>query len=83
MDCLNNVHILSTILKLVAASAAEAESGALFLNAQKARILRLTLQEMGHPQPVMPIHIDNRTCAGIVNNTQQRTKSRAMVNKYF
>ena len=75
--------MLCTILKLVAASAAEAELGALFLNAQEAKIMRLTLQEMGHPQPPTPIHIDNSTCVGIVNNTQKRTRSRAMENKYF
>ena len=46
-----NIHITCTILKLVAASAAKAELGALFLNAQEARIIRLTLLELGHPQP--------------------------------
>ena len=29
------------------------------------------------------MHIDNSTCAGIVNNTQKRSKSRAMHGKYF
>ena len=67
----------------MAASAAEARLGALFLNAQEAKIMRLTLQEMGHPQPPTPIHIDNSTCVGIVNNTQKRNRSRAMENKYF
>ena len=37
------IHITCTILKLVAASAAEAELGALFLNAQEAKVLRLIL----------------------------------------
>ena len=78
-----NIHVLSTVIKLVASSAAEAELGALFLNAQQARIIRLTLHEMGHPQPPTPIHIDNSTCVGIVNNTQKRSKSRAMHGKYF
>jgi hypothetical protein len=35
------IQIMCTILKLVAASAAEAELGALFLNAQEAKIMRL------------------------------------------
>ena len=39
------------MLKLVAASADEAKLGALFMNLQEARIFRLTLAEMGHPQP--------------------------------
>jgi hypothetical protein len=51
------IHITCTILKLVAASAAKAELGALFLNAQEAKILRLTLDELGHPQPPTPIHM--------------------------
>ena len=46
-----NITITCAILKLVAASAAEAELGALFLNVQEARILQLILYEMGHPQP--------------------------------
>ena len=63
------IHITCTILKLVAASAAEAELGALFLNAQEAKVIRLVLEELGHPQPPTPIHVDNTTTGGIVNNT--------------
>jgi len=74
---------LSTILKCVAASAAEAELGALFLNAQEAKIMRLTLEEMGHPQPPTPIHCDNTTAVGIVQNTIKRQRSRAMNMRYF
>jgi hypothetical protein len=66
------IHITSTILKLVAASAAEAELGALFLNAQEAKVLRVTLAELGHPQPPTPVHIENPTTVGIVNNTIKR-----------
>ncbi len=43
------IHITCTILKLVAASAAEAELGALFLNMQEAKVLQLILAELGHP----------------------------------
>jgi hypothetical protein len=63
------IHITCTILKLVAALAAEAELGALFLNAQEAKIMRLIFTELGHPQPPTPIHINNTTMVGIVNNT--------------
>ena len=78
-----NIYVLSTVIKLAASLAAEAELGSLFLNAQQARIIRLILQEIGHPQPPTPIHIDNSTCIGIVNNTQKWSKSRAMHGKYF
>ena len=64
-----NIMITCKILKLIALSAAEAELGALFVNTKEAKILRLTLQELGHPQPQPPIHVNNTTVIGIVNNT--------------
>ena len=78
-----NIHIICAILKLVAASAAEAELGALFFNVQEARIIRLTLLELGHPQPPTPIHVDNITTVGIVNNNIKRQCSKAMEMIYF
>ena len=77
------IHVLCTILRFVAASAAEAELGALFLNAKEAKVMRLTLEELGHPQPPTPIHVDNSTTVGIVNNTIKRQKSRSMEMRYF
>ena len=71
-----NVYTLSTILKFVVASAAEAELGALFHNAKEARVLWLALQELGHPQPPIPIHCDNKTTVGIANNTINKQRSR-------
>jgi hypothetical protein len=63
------IHVSCTILKLVAASAAEAKLGALFLNAQEEKVFWLILAKLGHPQLPTPIHIDNTTTVGIVNNT--------------
>ena len=77
------ILVLCQILKVVAASAAEAELGALFLNTKEAKVIRITLEELGHPQPPTPIHIDNTTTVGIVNNTIKRQKSRAMEMRYF
>ncbi len=77
------IHVSCTILKLVAASAAEAKLGALFLNAQKAKVFRLILAKLGHPQPPTPIHIDNTTTVGIVNNTIICQQSRSMEMWYF
>ncbi len=77
------IHVTCTILKLVAASTAEAELGALFLNAQEAKVFRLVLDELGHPQPPTPIHIDNTTTVGIVNKTIKCQWSRAMEMRYF
>ncbi len=77
------IHITCTILKLVAASAAEAELGSLFLNAQEAKVLCLTLDELGRPQTPTPIHINNTTTVGIVNNTIKCQRSCAMEMGYF
>ena len=78
-----NIHITCAILKLVADSVAEAELGALFINDQEAKIIHLILEEMGHPQPPTPIHVDNTTTAGIINNTIKRQRLCAMEMRYF
>jgi hypothetical protein len=77
------IHITCIILKLVAVSAAEAKLGAFFLNAQEAKVFRLVLAKLGHPQPPTPIHIDNTTTVGIVNNTIKCQQLRAMEMRYF
>jgi len=76
-------HVTCTILKLVAASTAEAKLGALFLNAQEAKVFRLVLAELGHPQPPTPIHTNNTTAVGIINTTIKRQQSRSMEMRYF
>ena len=69
---------ICTILKFVAASAAEAELGAMFLNTKEAKIIRLTLEELGHPQPPTLMHCNNATAPGIANNTVKRQRSQIM-----
>ena len=76
-------YVLCTILKLVAASAAEAELVALFLNAKNTRIFQITLEELRHPQPLMPTHADNSITVGIVNSTIKRYKLRSMEMLYM
>ena len=46
-------------------------------------MLRLTLAEMGHPQPPTPIHCDNATAVGIANETVKKHRSRSMEMGYF
>jgi hypothetical protein len=77
------IDVTNIILKLVAASAAEAKLGALFLNAQKAKAFQLVLAELAHPQPPTPIHIDSTTTVGIVNNTIKQQRSQAIEMQYF
>jgi hypothetical protein len=45
------ILIISTVLKHVMSSAAEAERGAVFINAKERAVLRTTLEELGHHQP--------------------------------
>jgi hypothetical protein len=45
------ILIISTVLKHVMSSAAEAEIGAVFINAKEGAVLRTILEELGHPQP--------------------------------
>jgi hypothetical protein len=59
-------------------SAAEAELGALYINAREAIPLRHLLEELGHTQPPTPIQIDNSTALGIVSNIIQPKRTKAM-----
>jgi hypothetical protein len=77
------VNVICSTLKCVAASAAKAKLGPLFHNAKEAKALQITLEELGHIQPHTPIHIDNSTTVGILNNTMKRHKSRSMEMHYF
>ena len=78
-----NIVIIYAILKIVAASAAEVELAALFVNTKEARVIHLILSELGHPQPPTPIHIDNTTAVGIVNRTIKWQRSRSTEMRYF
>ena len=66
----NNGSILNVaqIIKAVMSSAAEAELGALYINAREAVHIRNILEEIGHPQPPALIQIDNSTAERVVNN---------------
>jgi hypothetical protein len=66
---------LCIILQFVVASTAEAKLGALFLNCKQATIFRLTLKDMGHPQPPKLVHCDNSTAVGIANNSVKKQHS--------
>ena len=60
------------------ASAAEAEVGALFENTQLGVPLRITLIELGHPQPATPVQTDNTTACDIISNKVKQKRTRAM-----
>jgi hypothetical protein len=66
----NNGAVLniSQIIRAVMSSAAEAEIGALFINAKTAVSMRQTLIELGHPQPRTPMQTDNATAHALLTN---------------
>ena len=76
----NNGAVLNIaqIIKAVMASAAEAELGALYINAKKAVPMRITLEEMGHQQPMTSMQTDNTTALGVATNNVQPQRTKAM-----
>jgi hypothetical protein len=52
------ILIVSKVLKHVMSSAAEAEIGAVFINAKEGAVLRTTLEELGHKQPPTEMETD-------------------------
>ncbi len=62
-------HTLPAILQFAVTSAAKAELGALFLNCQKRMIFKLTLEDLGHKQPKIPVNCDKAMAVVIANNT--------------
>jgi hypothetical protein len=69
--------IISKVLKHVI-SAAEAEIGAVFINAKEGAVLRTTLEELGHKQPPIPMETDNTTATGYSNGTIRQKHTKAM-----
>ncbi len=67
---INNGTVLniSQIIRAVMSSTAEAELGALFINAKTAISMQQTLIELGHPQPRTPIQTDNATAHALLTN---------------
>jgi hypothetical protein len=61
----------------VVASAAEAETGGVFGNAQTGIAIGIVLQELGHPQDQIPLQTDNSTAPSFVtkNIKQRRSKT--------
>jgi hypothetical protein len=77
------VHVNSTILKSVMASAAEAELGAVLYNAIDGAMLRTILEELGHPQAATPIQTDNMCASGIANDTVKQRRSKAIDMRFY
>ena len=77
------VHVLCNLMKEVVSSAAEAELAGLFHNAKEACPMRITLEELGHPQPPTPIQTDNSTACGLANDTVKQRRSKAIDMRFY
>jgi len=77
------IHVLCQIMKTVMASVAEAELGALFLNAQAICPFRIALEELGHPQPATLLQTDNSMASGIANDTIKQKRSKAIDMRFY
>jgi hypothetical protein len=73
----------SKIISCVVTSAAEAEMGAAFQNAQKAAQFRNTLVELGYPQDPTTILVDNTVAEGLANDTLNAKRSKSMDVRFF
>ena len=84
-EVVNNGGILDQtgIMKHVMSSAAEAEICAQFSNEKEGTILRITLEEMGWPQPATPVQLDNSTAYGLATNTITQKRSRAIDMRFY
>ena len=71
------------ILKEVVSSAAEAELAGAFHNGKEACPIRITLEELGYPQPATIIVTDNSTAAGISNDTVKQKRSKAIDMRFY
>jgi hypothetical protein len=77
------IFCTSKIISCVVTSAAEAEFGAAFQNAQKGAQFRNTLIELGYPQEPTTILVDNTVAEGLANDTVNAKRSKSMDVRFF
>jgi hypothetical protein len=77
------ILITSQVLKHVMPSAADAEIGALFINAKEGAVLRATLEELGHKQPPTTMESDNTTATGYSNGMIKQKRTKAMDMSFY
>jgi hypothetical protein len=73
-----SIHVFSTIIPCIVASASEAEYAALFATGQHAASIRTTLSDMGYPQGSTIIMCDNTCAIGIATDSIKQKRSKAI-----
>ncbi len=76
------ITVECSALRNVVSSAAEAETGGIFKNGQKAVAIREDLIAIGHPQPPTPLKTDNRTSRDIITSLCKPKKSKSWDMRY-
>jgi hypothetical protein len=72
-----------SVIRPIMGSAAECETTTLYLNCQTGIVLRITAEELGHPQPPTPVQVDNSTTYNFVHDTLQQKRSKAFDMKLY
>jgi len=70
-------------MRSVLSSATEAKTGALFHNAKDEAPFRITLIKLGHPQGTTPIQTNYACALGIINDTVEQCRSKAMDMRFY
>ncbi len=76
-------HVSLMIMRFVVVSTAEAKLGVLYHNCQTGMIFRLTLKEMGHPQPKSPVHCNNAPAVGIATYSIKQQRSHSIKMQFY
>ena len=76
------INVECKAIRNVVGSVAEAETGGLYFNAQRAIPIRIALEEMGHPQPPTPIKTDNASALGYIYNNIRQKRSKSFDMKF-
>ena len=75
--------MVAKILKMITSSAMENEVAAIFYNVKEALPFRVTLAEMGYPQPPTPMEVDNETAIGFLKSTMKQKRSKAIDMRFY
>jgi hypothetical protein len=76
------ILIISKRLPQVSSSTAESEYGGLYVNAQAACPLRLTLSDFGYPQQSTTLVYDNEVAGKVAKGTAKQKRSKAFATRY-
>ena len=76
-------NVVAKIIKMVTSSAMETEVVATFYNSKETLPFRVTLAEMGHPQPPTPMEVDNETAIVFLKSTMNQKRSKAIDMRFY